>query len=302
MAKIAAAVGPDCKNNRSDVKTVQILLNQNINLLPSVEKLDEDGLFGNLTSGRIELYQKRVVKLKKPDRIVSPNGPTLRALATHGRKPIPTKKPRTTKAEFRQPAKNPQASKASVAGLPHEYFVNIAQTLKCEAAAVKAVVATELGIGTPFYKPGVPTILFERHKFSKWSNHKFDQSHPDLSGPWDPKKYGKKSEQYGKLDKAKKLDRIAALKACSWGAFQIMGENHQQAGFGSVDKFVNAMKSSVDEQAKAFVNFVKNSKVLLKALRLKQWATFALKYNGTEYKTNQYDIKMAQNYKKFVES
>ncbi|OOV89142.1 hypothetical protein MF4836_34345 [Pseudomonas sp. MF4836] len=49
----------------------------------------------------------------------------------------------------------------------------------------------------------------------------------DVYGP-----YGR--PQYERLITAYRLDEEAALQACSWGKFQIMGFNYRAAGFDSV--------------------------------------------------------------------
>ncbi len=93
------------------------------------------------------------------------------------------------------------------------------------------------------------------------------------------------------------LDRTAALESASWGAFQIMGFNHANAGYpGSVDSFVEAMKVSEYNHLAAFVAIVSHNGRLLRSIRKKDWTTFARHYNGSNYADNQYDIKMKINY------
>jgi hypothetical protein len=163
---------------------------------------------------------------------------------------------------------------------------------------VKAVAETEVGVRSPFDSKNRPTILYERHYFSRITNGKFDKDHPDISHP-KAGKYGLFSEQYPKLERASKLDKAAALMSCSWGAFQIMGKNHQQAGFNTVDAFVAGMQS-IESQMEAFVTFCSNDRRLVKALINKDWAAFARIYNGPDYKKNSYDVMMKQNYEKFM--
>jgi hypothetical protein len=62
---------------------------------------------------------------------------------------------------------------------------------------------------------------------------------------------GKFSAQYPKLERAIKLNRAAALKSASGGAFQILGENHVQTGHRTVESFVTATKSGTAAQAMA---------------------------------------------------
>lgn len=74
---IGASVGKNGKNNKSDVKTVQILLNMNIAKLGGLKELDEDGACGNASLTAIETFQKTVAGLAQPDGKVDPGGKTL---------------------------------------------------------------------------------------------------------------------------------------------------------------------------------------------------------------------------------
>ncbi len=121
---------------------------------------------------------------------------------------------------------------------------------------------------------GGHTILFERHKFHEFTAGKHDKAAPDLSNKV-AGGYGNFGEQYGKLERATKLDKDAALKSTSWGAFQIMGFNHHAAGYPTVDAFVDAMKKSESNHLRAFVSFIKSNHALLSSLRKKDWPAFA---------------------------
>jgi hypothetical protein len=89
MTTIRGPVGRGGKNQRSDVRAVQELLNNNI--LPPLDVLDVDGVAGAKTLTAIEEFQKRVLKMSNPDGRVDPDGPTFRALL--GNAPTPTKGP-----------------------------------------------------------------------------------------------------------------------------------------------------------------------------------------------------------------
>jgi LysM repeat protein len=107
---------------------------------------------------------------------------------------------------------------------------------------------------------------------------------------------------YKRLTKAYQLDKVAALESCSWGAFQIMGSNWRQMGYKSIYEFTKAMSRSEKEQIKAFVLFIKNVKPkIVVALKEKNWAMAAKLYNGSDYKKNSYDTKLAAAYKEYKE-
>lgn len=173
-----------------------------------------------------------------------------------------------------------------------------AARLKCDIAAIAAVTEVESPKG-PFLPDGRPPILFERHKFHRHTGGRFSKAHPDISNA-SAGGYGRESEQWPKLDRAIQLDRQAALKSASWGAFQILGENHKQAGFATVQLFVNAMFKSAPAQIDAFVTFNLNDNRLLTAIRNRMWATYARIYNGPRYADHKYDVRLAAAYAKWV--
>ena len=170
-------------------------------------------------------------------------------------------------------------------------FNGAAESLGVPVAAIKAVAEIEAP-GPGFLDTGEPRILFERHKFSRHTGGRYDASHPNISNPkWGG--YGRESAQHGRLAQAVALDRDAALKSASWGKFQILGENYQQAGFRSLQGFINAMYAGEADQLEAFVNFIRADRRLHEALKSLDWRTFARIYNGPAYAANKYDIKLA---------
>lgn len=181
--------------------------------------------------------------------------------------------------------------------LTDEDFCRAAKRIRCDVASVKAVAEVE-SRGSGFYANGFPTILFERHVFRKYTNSIYNRSHPHLSGP--AGNYGKAGQnQRNKFNEAYALNPTAAIKACSWGKFQVMGFNWKVAGFSSVVDFFEAMQRSEGEHLNAFIGFVIGNR-LDDEIRHKDWAGFAYGYNGAGYKANKYDTAMARSYAKFV--
>lgn len=182
--------------------------------------------------------------------------------------------------------------------LTDQDYVAAAGVLGCDVAAVRAVVTVESN-GSGFLPDGRPKILFEAHLFSKFTNHKYDKTNPNISSPtWNKSLYKGGAAEWDRLEEARALNEEAALKSASWGLFQIMGFNYQTAGFASVQEYVAAMKESEGAQLMAFVNFVKSQKLDVH-LRAKNWAGFAARYNGPNYRENQYDTRLANAYRKF---
>lgn len=168
-----------------------------------------------------------------------------------------------------------------------------ATSLGVPTSSVRAILTVEAPRGG-FQDDGQVVILFEPHKFSQYTNGRYDKSYPGLSYPnWKPGGYGKYSQQHAKLQSAIQLDRDAALRATSWGIPQILGNNWKQVGAASLQDFINRMHRSEGAQLDLMVNFIKADKELWNALKRSDWDTVARKYNGTGYRANQYHLKLA---------
>jgi hypothetical protein len=175
-----------------------------------------------------------------------------------------------------------------------------ASTLGIEVATLKAVILTE-GSGAGFLPDGRVKILFERHIFFRQLKELGKNPYDYITGNQDIldmtpySTYGTLLSQWDKLDKAKKINEIAALKSASWGIFQIMGFNYKETGCNSLNEFVTKMNESELSQIKLFINYIVNENIS-SFLVNKDWAGFAKKYNGAGYSKNKYDIKLQENY------
>lgn len=167
-----------------------------------------------------------------------------------------------------------------------------AARIGCQVASVRAVIDVESRGG--FLPDGRPKILFERHYFSRLTKKAFDATHADISNPkWGGYKGG--AAEYERLGRAIKLNRDAALRSASWGAFQIMGDNYKLCGFANAESFVAAVVSGEAAQLDAFCSFIKKTGLDDELIR-RDWAGFARGYNGPAYKANKYDEKLAAAY------
>lgn len=198
-------------------------------------------------------------------------------------------------------------------------YAAAAKELGCEVEVIKAIAKQEtgkleaLGLGA-FDKLNRPTILYERHIFSRITSGIYDAKHPDLSNPKeylagtaknkdgqkydDGEHYGLFSWQYKKLAKAALLNKEAAIQACSWGKFQVLGTNYQLCGFSSATAFAKAMCKSEREHLKVMVSFCKGNN-LQSALKNCDWQAIAKTYNGPKYKKNKYDTELEAHYNAF---
>jgi hypothetical protein len=180
-------------------------------------------------------------------------------------------------------------------------FARAAKALDVEEAAVRAVAEVEAA-GQGFLPDGRPAILYEAHVFhaeTKGAHTAAKDRRGVLlsTGKWDRSLYGAPgARQHERYEDARKLNPDAANKACSWGLFQILGQNHKDCGFDTSQDFVDAMwTGGAGAQLDAFVAFVKANKLDV-PLRARDWAAFARGYNGPSYAVNKYDTKMASAY------
>ena len=162
---------------------------------------------------------------------------------------------------------------------------------------IRAFGATEAqGVG--FLKNGKAKILFERHKMYaylvKFKGKTFatDQlkQYPNLVNTLTGGYKGNEAE-YIRLSLAKNIHEDSALMTCSWGQFQIMGENWQDLGYKSGQDFVQQMQDSESLQLEAFIRFIETKKGLLAALQKEDWDTVFRLYNGPNYKKLGYEAK-----------
>ncbi|MDX2149847.1 MAG: N-acetylmuramidase domain-containing protein [Bryobacteraceae bacterium] len=164
------------------------------------------------------------------------------------------------------------------------------QALGVTAAEIWAVLTVETR-GFGMLPDRRPMILFERHIFHRLTGGKFDAVNSNISSPH-AGGYAGGAAEYQRLEAAMQLDRDAALKSASWGIGQVMGMNHQAAGFATVGEFVTAMVRNEESQLLAMGNFIRNGG-LAPALQRQDWVAFARGYNGKDFKRNDYDSRLA---------
>jgi hypothetical protein len=184
------------------------------------------------------------------------------------------------------------------AGLPVDQkgFSSCLDKTHLGAPELWSVLAVETS-GAGFDHLRRPKILFERHIFSQRTGGKYDSAHPDISNKV-AGGYGDFDAQYARLQVALGLNRKAALESASWGIGQVMGFNAQAAGYPDAEQMVAAMAESESSQLMALANFLLAND-LTKPLAQHDWAAFAKKYNGPDYKSHQYDDRLRSNYEKF---
>lgn len=191
--------------------------------------------------------------------------------------------------------------------LTNEMIKDLANRLGIEPALLKAVQLVEAAGRDGFLADGRPQILFEGHIMYREFHKKFPDRDLDylckrfsmvFYPKWDKSKYFGGLGEYKRLELAKEIDEECALKATSWGMFQIMGFNYNLCGCKDVFDFVHKMSESHEKQLELMYYFMNNSGCL-KELKEKDWAGFAKRYNGPGYAQNAYDQKLRNAYENF---
>lgn len=178
-----------------------------------------------------------------------------------------------------------------------------ADTLGVELAAIKAVIEIEAGFDRKgIVTPGIPVVFFQRAVFLK----KAAKNNADLVSA--RKQYPELFStvrtslprslfHHDLLQKAMKVDPVAAVESTFWGMFQIGGFNWKRCGAGSPEEFAFRMSMSEKEQFRFFIKFIQQGD-MLESMRKKNWARFAAVYNGPGYQRRKYHIRLAETYKK----
>jgi Putative peptidoglycan-binding domain-containing protein len=103
------------------------------------------------------------------------------------------------------------------------------------------------------------------------------------------------SSRWKMLEKAVRINKLAAYESVSWGVGQVMGAHWDWLGYKSIDAFVSEARSGVEGQVRIMAKFIQKSG-LEDEMKRKDWAGFAKIYNGPSYAKNSYHIKLANAY------
>lgn len=271
-----------------EIMTVDRLLNEFGPYLGAVQKITEQGQV------KKDFPKKSQEVRTNPSTGKSETG----IVIEHHYKVIDTGKPRTLSINLLASRLNHPAPSL----LTDEHFKYLANSFGCEPAAVKALNKQET-VGAGVWKPdcgfdlnGLPKILFERHHFyaftlpsaGKKTGEKTVHPYagfPDICFPVAGGFGPAGIHQYERFVTAARLDCDAAIKSCSWGAFQILGEYYDKCNCASPVEMANKFMESIDNQVKIFEVFMKNVKPdAVKGLAGKKWENVAASYNGRRWK------------------
>lgn len=191
--------------------------------------------------------------------------------------------------------------------LTDDDYQAVADQLGIEVAAIKAVVDIEAGRAHKgFASPGQPLINFDLAMFRRFAQKrginlgKFRDSHAVVFSSPNARRYGShQNAQHARLEAARCISDEAAIEGTFWGMFQIGGFNWKKCGAASLDDFVDKISCSEREQLEMFARFIENSG-MTRYLKNKDWAGFALRYNGPSYHKRGYHTRLAKSYAKHL--
>jgi len=184
-----------------------------------------------------------------------------------------------------------------------------AKQASIEPAALLALVEVETN-GAAFEQDGrTPQFLYERHIAWREAVKAGGTSLRDAfarAGLAIPKwsrstQYRDQRTSAQRLDlirRAKAIDEETALRSASWGLGQTMGFLSAELGFSSAREMVAHQTGSIAGQLDCLVSEIEN-KHLTTALNGHDWAHVARIYNGSGYRANNYDGRLADAYKRW---
>lgn len=177
-------------------------------------------------------------------------------------------------------------------------MTSIAHKYGIDEASLRAIKQVEAG-NAAFYSSGALRCLYEPHIAYRMTRGAVRTKLVNAGlayQKWGAKPYPRSS--FSRIDKCSEIagEEVAALST-SWGSPQMMGFNHGACGYATAVQMVKAFADSERAQIEAMVKFIKSNDAMYNALKAKDWAGFAKRYNGPGYAKNKYDVKIGNAYK-----
>lgn len=156
--------------------------------------------------------------------------------------------------------------------------------------------------GKGFERNGV-VKLFEKHVFYR-NLPKSKQAHAVRLGLATPGWHRDYSNNHATFVEAHAYDPTAALKACSWGLGQVLGENARSLGYASAYAMVVEFAKGEAQQLEGMIRFIKTNGLddeLREMEKTKNHAKLvalasavARVYNGRKYREHQYHLRLVR--------
>jgi hypothetical protein len=177
-------------------------------------------------------------------------------------------------------------------GVSPDDIIALATRLGCTAKQLTAVATVESG-RSAFDSEGRPKMLFERHKFNRFTTGRFPMS------AWNnPMAGGYGEDSWNKLSHAACQDVDAAFSAASWGRFQVLGQYWQGLGYESPLALAYSTVSGEVAHYELLARYIErfNLKSALAVLSIDpdHNRPFAAAYNGPAFEKFAYHAKLAE--------
>lgn len=177
-----------------------------------------------------------------------------------------------------------------------EHVETSATALEIPYAAMMAVLEVEAR-ASGFYPDGRLVMLYEPHIAYRYSGEKRTALvRAGLAAKsWGMIPYPASPDvRYAQFEECAKIAGVeVACLSCSWGLPQGMGFNHVPFGYQTAEAMVRAFSDSEAEQLAGMARFIRANPAMHAALRKLDWAAFAFRYNGSGYRKNRYDERLA---------
>ncbi len=163
--------------------------------------------------------------------------------------------------------------------------------------------------GSGFDSKGRPKMLFEPHLFYRYL--KGDQRDRAVSqglaySGW--RSGGYPRDSYPRMHKAMEINPEAALRAASWGASQVLGNNYEMLGYLNVFQMVDAFCADGENHIQGMIDFANAAGIaddlrVLAALKRptkpSDCVAIVRVYNGPGFAKNNYHTKFATAHNKW---
>jgi len=163
-------------------------------------------------------------------------------------------------------------------------LLELSESFGIPVPSIQAIIEVE-SAGEGFDKAtGKIKIQFEPSWFKKLSKL--------ITGLWSINTVDVQSKEWQAFNDAFAKNPEKAMESTSWGSMQVMGFHWKRLGFSSVGSMVDFAKKSERNQVWLGLKFLQTDKFIYHAILVKDWKSVAFRYNGANYRVNNYDKKL----------
>ncbi len=151
-----------------------------------------------------------------------------------------------------------------------------AKRLGVAVPVMRALVEVEAAGREGFGIEDLPAMKFDPAAFSRLTNHRYDNSNPDISYPEadDRRLPASPVLRWRQFAKAYVMNNDAALRAVAWGMFGMRGADHEDYGFASPAAMASALAEGEERQLEALEEWLRRTRAV-ELLKVRDWAAYA---------------------------